>query len=608
MAEHTIETRILLRYDTFSNWMNSNVILKQGEAAIAAFPYQNTILNSDNRPTNTPPAIGMKIGDGTHYFRELPWIQAVSADVYAWAKDSTKPSYTAQEIYGLQNYVENLINNSSSGGDSEITIAPRIYSLVQGTNDNANKYYLRYKENIENSEWIVDTSQSIDLSDLVALINWITRFDMQTYSSLSERTDSHINFYLNKLNVNDNDTDNNVVTAVSQTNGKINITKRQLNFNDINGTLDVSKGGTGASQFSEDEVLIGNGMSPITTLPIDDEINATQHLVYNYAIKAYIDNAVAGLTGAMHFIGEAGVIITQGSTINPNIAGYNFSQAQPGDVILYDAKEFVWTGSNWRLLGDEGSYAIKGSITNVDIADGAEISQSKITNLTDNLNNKVDKEEGKGLSSNDYTTEEKQKLSEIENNAQRNIIEHVYVNGFEALPTVIDGRPNSLSLRVSALTPEEEEKIAGIENGAQANRIEHIFLNSNELNIGAVKGLSKSVNLQLTEFTDQEKEKLAGIENFAQVNTIEKIFFNETEFQPNNEKEVHVTIDEAALNLQVIKGARVPAGNGLFEDVDITNQKKLNLARIAKTGNIADIIQTNYNYVTLDCGSSTEVL
>jgi len=38
MAEHTIETRILLRYDTYSNWMNSTVILKQGEAAIAVFP------------------------------------------------------------------------------------------------------------------------------------------------------------------------------------------------------------------------------------------------------------------------------------------------------------------------------------------------------------------------------------------------------------------------------------------------------------------------------------------------------------------------------------------------------------------------------------------
>lgn len=604
MAEHMIETRILLRYDTYSNWMNSNTILKQGEAAIAAFPYQNTILNSDHHPTNTPPAIGMKIGDGIHYFRELPWVQAVSADVYAWAKESTKPSYTAQEIYGLQNYIENLI-----GGEEgpEITIAPRIYSLVRGSNENSNKYYLRYKENTEESDWIIDTSQSIDLSDLVALINWITRFDMQTYSSLSERTDSHINFYLDQLNVNDSETGSNVVTAVKQTNGKINLTKRQLGFNDISGLLSVPKGGIGVNQLTEGQVLIGNGTAPVTTLPIDDEISATQHLVYNYAIKAYIDNAVAGLTGAMHFIGEAGVVITNGSTVNPNIAGYIFSQAQPGDVVLYDTKEFVWTGGNWRLLGDEGSYAVKGSITNADIADNAEIAQSKITNLINDLDNKIDKEEGKGLSTNDYTTEEKQKLISIEENAQRNIIEHVYVNGNEAIPTTIDGKANSLSLRVSALTPEEEEKIAGIENGAQANRIEHIFLNESELNIGIIKGLSKSVNLSLTEYTEAEKLKLAEIEPLAQANRIEKIFFNETQFSPNNEKEVHVTIDEAALNLQVIKGARIPPKKGeSYEDVDITPDKKLELSRIAKTGNIADVVQTAYTYIILDCGTSTE--
>jgi len=38
MAEHQIETRILLRYDTYDNWMHSTVILKTGEAAIAAMP------------------------------------------------------------------------------------------------------------------------------------------------------------------------------------------------------------------------------------------------------------------------------------------------------------------------------------------------------------------------------------------------------------------------------------------------------------------------------------------------------------------------------------------------------------------------------------------
>ena len=45
------------------------------------------------------------------------------------------------------------------------------------------------------------------------------------------------------------------------------------------------------------------------------------------------------------------------------------------------------------------------------------------------LDNKVDKEDGKGLSSNDYTDEEKTKLASIANGAQVNVIEGVKVNG-----------------------------------------------------------------------------------------------------------------------------------------------------------------------------------
>jgi len=75
----------------------------------------------------------------------------------------------------------------------------------------------------------------------------------------------------------------------------------------------------------------------------------------------------------MHYIGEATVEITNGSNINPRITGYNFSKAEPGDVIIFNSGEFVWTGAAWRLIGEEGSYAIKGSITNSDIAPEANI-------------------------------------------------------------------------------------------------------------------------------------------------------------------------------------------------------------------------------------------
>lgn len=51
------------------------------------------------------------------------------------------------------------------------------------------------------------------------------------------------------------------------------------------------------------------------------------------------------------------------------------------------------------------------------------------TNVTAGLAGKVDKVSGKGLSTEDYTTEEKTKLSGIENGAQANVIESVKVDG-----------------------------------------------------------------------------------------------------------------------------------------------------------------------------------
>ena len=601
MAEHMIETRILLRYDTLSNWMNSTVILKQGEAAIAAAIFDYTIEGTNHRPENTPPAVGIKVGDGYHRFSELPWVQGVAGDVYAWAKQQSKPTYTANEIQGLVALIQQCIRDAGGGSGGEVTVEARAYRLYY----NDNKYYLQSK-GANDEDWVTDQLNYIDLGSLATVLEWLAP-GLEDYWNIGSFTNVKIIEALNNLTYNDTEDSSKVVTAVDQTNGLISVTRKPLLAANLSGILSVDKGGTGRSELEQGSVLVGNGTNAVSFIPIEDTLEDNNNFTTNRVIKRYIDNLTAGLTGAMHYIGEATVEIRNGTSVNPRINGYNFANAQYGDVITFNNAEYVWEGV-WRLLGDEGSYAVKGSITNADIADEANIAQSKIEGLTVDLSNKVDKEDGKGLSSNDYTIEEKQKLAGIEDSAQRNIIEHVYVNGAEAIPTIIDGRPNSLSLRVSALTPEEEEKISGIEAGAQVNRIEHIFLNSNELNIGIVKNLAKSVNIILTEFTDAEKEKLSNIENLAQENKIEKIFFNETEFPPNSEKEVHVIIDEAALNLQVIKGARTPLGNGSYEDVSITQDKKLELARIAATGNIADITQTANTYIILDCGSSTEVL
>ncbi len=66
-----------------------------------------------------------------------------------------------------------------------------------------------------------------------------------------------------------------------------------------------------------------------------------------------------GLSNAMHFIGVATVAITDGSTTDPKISGYDFSKKQAGDVIIDSgsSREYVWSSaSKWELLGGDSSY------------------------------------------------------------------------------------------------------------------------------------------------------------------------------------------------------------------------------------------------------------
>ena len=52
---------------------------------------------------------------------------------------------------------------------------------------------------------------------------------------------------------------------------------------------------------------------------------------------------------------------TDPATEGPTVADHDGEWAK-GDVVTYNAKEFVYDGSAWRELGDEASFAVKGSI------------------------------------------------------------------------------------------------------------------------------------------------------------------------------------------------------------------------------------------------------
>ena len=214
----------------------------------------------------------------------------------------------------------------------------------------------------------------------------------------------------------------------------------------------------------------------------------------------------------------------------------------------------------------------------------------KISGLTNLLNRKVDVVEGKTLSSNDYTDEDKAKLDNIDIGAQRNVIEHIFLNDNEITPTTVQTLPKSIDLQVKEFDDEAQTKLSSIESGAQVNTIERVIYDGVELTADD----NKTITISPDPHSEYE-------------NKVETLIINGTTYYPNANKEINVTIDQAALNLNVLEGAQVPDGRGGRKEVEQIS-KKIQLESIAVTGDVKDLRQTAETYITLDCGSSTEVI
>ena len=135
MATNQIKTRILNKIDSYSNWIDAKaIILKKGEIGIAE------ISSGDGQLT--PPAVGIKVGDGSTPYGQLPWIQAIAGDVTAWCKtnmadfDSFKAQVDAavatsegalqESINGLIGRVDALDAIVKTGDDSNAKLRAAI--------------------------------------------------------------------------------------------------------------------------------------------------------------------------------------------------------------------------------------------------------------------------------------------------------------------------------------------------------------------------------------------------------------------------------------------------------------------------------------------------
>lgn len=89
MAEKTLNTRILLKYDSLTKWNEDLGYLRKGEVAIATVTTDEEVSSASKLTGGQPPQVLIKVGDGIHKFSELPYITAKAGDVYSWAKEKT---------------------------------------------------------------------------------------------------------------------------------------------------------------------------------------------------------------------------------------------------------------------------------------------------------------------------------------------------------------------------------------------------------------------------------------------------------------------------------------------------------------------------------------
>ena len=107
-----------------------------------------------------------------------------------------------------------------------------------------------------------------------------------------------------------------------------------------------------------------------------------------------------------------------------------FDQLQSTAARIADVIDNAGAGASTAYIASDTSITVSGRKLSVNISEVADNSlELKSDGLHIDLSGKVDKVTGKGLSSNDFTTTEKNKLSNIAANAQVNVIETIKVNG-----------------------------------------------------------------------------------------------------------------------------------------------------------------------------------
>ena len=637
------QTRIQLKYDTYANWSANNPILKAGEMAIATVEAgeQSTMANLPN--------VVLKVGDGVHNYNQLKFVSALAADVHEWAKANTKPVYTASEITGLADYIA---ERSDFDTDTQ-------YQLV-AVSGATYKYQLQSRAFANGAwgEWANVDGQVIDFSGADTRLKSLE----DTVAGLtgdSGGIQGAITAAINGLDSTKNQAagadglalevvqENGVITGISgsiaagtyDAAGAAKAVKDELNplitaaqAQADKGVADAAAAKTAADNASAkvDEAIAGldytayvageatgTTVSFVGTISEEDGVISAEKrdLVFASAYNpetnkaatvADITTAVADLNGAMHYVGKEDEVPT------------DVSSYKAGDVIIVGIKEYVFDGTKFDELGDEGAIG------------------TAIAGLTGESNNTAGKTVKKVTQTKGVVTVEYQDISI--NGTQVQVPKADGSEGTETLNARLDSIKAGAASDVSKLAERVDANAAAIETlnggvevaGSVEKKIDTVVKGLNTPDVG-VKGSGNGVNVTVK----QAAGIVTGVTVSVDANTYDTYGAADAVLGKDTDAagaatvhgankaaaEAKAAADAASAKVETsinglngtVQATALSATDGSFgvltkvvEEAGVINQEKsteIVLHKVAKTGKIDDLGQTAY--IVFDCGSSS---
>lgn len=650
------QTRIQLKYDSYDNWLTADPILKKGEMAIATIPENNTTSKLQNLPN-----VVLKIGDGASKYSVLPFVSGLAADVYAWAKAATKPSYTASEISGLQAAIEQYSDYDTNTQYKIVQAVDAEKAVIPG------KYQLQSKE--LDGEWQNVTDSLIDVTDAFGRIATLET-TVEGLTGGAGSIASQIDAAIKKLNATvSNRTNENAVNAdgldvtIVQENGALKSVTATIK----EGTYDAA--GAAAAVLGKDSDTAGastvfgaNKAATAAQTKADeaaaaaaqeatDRATAISNLSYTGYEAGDADNSETisfvgtiseanGVISATRrdlkfktaYNSESNKVATEADVnavvekfsksltykgmkdeLPTDVSGY-----QTGDVIIVGTLEYIFDGTKFDQFGDEGvADAVKKSLTSaaqegpsdetitsiVQTNGMVTATRSKISITGDQV--KLDKEGG--------TEGEKETLTErlasIKNGASADVSAlEEKVNTNKAAIDVLNGTVET----AGSVDKKINDKVVGLvstvsQDAAEANG--QLALTVVQEN-GTLKSVSGSIKAGTYDAAGAAAAVLGESTHTAENKTVYGAFAAAAAAQKSADNAASA-ITKLTSDGAVATETQTNGKFGVLTQVKQTNGAvskgaEVMLHKVAASGKIDDLDQTAY--VIFDCGSATTVM